>query len=159
MFFIWTHELIKRGNEKPLEMNDLSDLKENEEPKYSATRFNDLFYSLDKHAKNRLFTCFIKYLGFNFVLAGILATISNLLQFAGPIMISKILSFLNEKNPVLSDGILYVSVLVFCYIVRTIIMQHSMHFVNLSCIQVLNSANSLIFKKIMKLSSASRKYL
>ena len=38
-------------------------------------------------------------------------------------------------------------------------MQHSMHFVNLSCIQVLNSANSLIFGKIMRLSSASRKYL
>lgn len=34
-----------------------------------------------------------------------------------------------------------------------------MHFVNLSCIQVLNSANSLVYEKIMKLSSSSRKYL
>ena len=34
-----------------------------------------------------------------------------------------------------------------------------MHFVNLSCIQVLNSANSLIYNKIIRLSSASRKYL
>lgn len=34
-----------------------------------------------------------------------------------------------------------------------------MHYVNLSCIQVLNCGNSLIFNKIMKLSSASRKYL
>ena len=28
MFFIWTHELIRRGNEKHLEMDDLSDLKD-----------------------------------------------------------------------------------------------------------------------------------
>ena len=34
-----------------------------------------------------------------------------------------------------------------------------MHFVNLSCIQVLNSANSLIYNKIIKLSSSARKYL
>ena len=34
-----------------------------------------------------------------------------------------------------------------------------MHFVNLSCIKVLNSGNSLIYNKIIKLSSAARKYL
>lgn len=34
-----------------------------------------------------------------------------------------------------------------------------MHYVNLNCIQVQNSANSLIYHKILKLSSASRKYL
>lgn len=34
-----------------------------------------------------------------------------------------------------------------------------MHFVNLSCVRVLNSGNSLIYDKIMKLSSSSRKYL
>lgn len=34
-----------------------------------------------------------------------------------------------------------------------------MHYVNLSTVQVLNSANSLVFTKIMNLSSSSRKYL
>lgn len=51
------------------------------------------------------------------------------------------------------------SILVVCYLLRTIIFQHSMHFVNLSCIKVLNSGNSLIYNKIIKLSSAARKYL
>ena len=159
MFFLWSHELIKRGSQKHLEMDDLSDLKENEEPKYSATRFKDIFYSLTSTSKHRLMTSFKKYLGFNFILAGILATVSNLLQFSGPVIINKVLTFLNEPNPVLIDGIIYVTILVVCYLVRTIIFQHSMHFINLSCIQVLNSANSLIFNKIMRLSSASRKYL
>jgi hypothetical protein len=52
-----------------------------------------------------------------------------------------------------------VSVLVVCYLVRTVIFQHSMHFINLSCIRVLNSANPLIYHKILSLSGASRKYL
>lgn len=34
-----------------------------------------------------------------------------------------------------------------------------MHKVNKSCITVMNSSNSLIYNKILKLSSASRKYL
>ena len=34
-----------------------------------------------------------------------------------------------------------------------------MHYVNLSCTKVLNSSNSLIYSKILNLSSASRKYL
>ena len=34
-----------------------------------------------------------------------------------------------------------------------------MHFVNLSCTQVLNSANSILYNKILKLSSSARKYL
>ena len=34
-----------------------------------------------------------------------------------------------------------------------------MHFNNLSCIKAVNSINYLIFNKITKLSSASRKYL
>ncbi len=34
-----------------------------------------------------------------------------------------------------------------------------MHYVNICCVKVLNSANSLIYHKILNLSSASRKYL
>ncbi len=34
-----------------------------------------------------------------------------------------------------------------------------MHYVSLTCMKVINSANSLIYHKILNLSSASRKYL
>lgn len=54
---------------------------------------------------------------------------------------------------------MYVSILIGCYLLRTFIFQHSMHFVNLSCTRVMNSANSLVYHKILSLSSASRKYL
>ena len=54
---------------------------------------------------------------------------------------------------------MYVTVLIGCYLLRTVIFGHSMHFVNLSCTKVLNSSNSLIYSKILNLSSSSRKYL
>ena len=100
-------------------------------------------------------------------MGGILASISNLLQFSGPLMIGRILAFLHsyavenvpyEPEPI-ENGITYVSILIGCYLLRTVIFQHSMHFVNESCTKVMNSANSLIYHKILNLSSASRKYL
>lgn len=59
----------------------------------------------------------------------------------------------------MSVGITWVTVLLVCYLIRTIIFQHGMHFVNVSCIKVLNSANSLIYHKILNLSGGSKKYL
>lgn len=54
---------------------------------------------------------------------------------------------------------MYVTILISCYLLRTVIFGHAMHFVNLSCTKVMNSSNSLIYSKILNLSSASRKYL
>lgn len=66
---------------------------------------------------------------------------------------------LDSDNPDVNQGLMFVSVLVLCYLLRTILFQHQMHHANLNCLQSINSVNSLIFKKILRLSSASRKYL
>lgn len=42
---------------------------------------------------------------------------------------------------------------------RAYLFQHAMHYNNLSLIKTVNSINFLIFNKITKLSSSSRKYL
>ena len=42
---------------------------------------------------------------------------------------------------------------------RTIILQHGVRYVNINSLQVLNCLNDLIYKKILKLSSSSKKYL
>ena len=143
-------------------MDDLSDLKVSEKPRSDYDGFQKIFYSLANIKKGKLIKSFQKYFGGLFIMAGVLATISNLLQFSGPLMINRILTFLNadeENKEPIENGITYVSILVGAYLLRTIIFGHSMHFVNLCCTKVLNSANSLIYHKILNLSSASRKYL
>lgn len=90
MFFIWSHEIIRRGNEKHLDIDDLSDLKASEDPRGDYNGFQKVFYSLSIK-KDKLLKSFQKYFGGIFILAGVLATLSNLLQFSGPLMINKIL--------------------------------------------------------------------
>ena len=159
MFFIWTHELIRRGNEKPLDMDDLSDLKETEEPTYSAIRFTDIFYSIKPKNGKRLFAAFRKYLGFTFIIASILLTFSHLMLFTGPLVVNKLLNFLNSQDPNITEGLLYATLLFVSYFIRMLLFQHSLHYQYLSCIQVLNAGNFFIYQKVLKLSSASRKYL
>jgi ATP-binding cassette, subfamily C (CFTR/MRP), member 10 len=162
MFFIWAYEIIRRGNEKHLEMDDLSDLRDIEEPPNNYDIFHRIYYALTNITKGKLLKAFRKYIGVTFLISGILAIVSNLLQFSGPLMINRILGFLNadDDHPEpLSQGIAYVCILIGCYLLRTVIFGHAMHFVNLSCTNVMNSANSLVYHKILSLSSASRKYL
>lgn len=120
-------------------MEDLSDLKASEEPRGDYEGFHPVFYSLKDLKKNKLIKAFQKYFGGTFILAGVLASVSNLLQFSGPLMINNILGFLNaddDKRQPLSEGIMYVSILIGCYLLRTVIFGHSMHFVNLCCSKV-----------------------
>lgn len=113
-------------------------------------------------SKEKLVTSFRNYFGVYFVLAGVYAALSNLLQFSGPLMINRILIFLNQdeenKEPI-SNGIIYVSILVFCFLIKTLIYGHALQYLQKCSTKMLNSANSLIFHKILNLSSSSRKYL
>jgi hypothetical protein len=58
---------------------------------YSYKRFSKIYYDWDKSKTKKILSSFKKYLGPMFILSGILATIANLLQFAGPIMINNVL--------------------------------------------------------------------
>ena len=123
-------------------MEDLSDLNASQDPLGDYQGFKKIFYSLQDIKKNKLFKAFEKYFGFTFLIGGILAFISNLLQFSGPLMIGKILNFLNNDGPdrePLSVGLTYVGILVGCYLLKTVIFSHSMYFVNLCCTKVFYS--------------------
>ena len=72
-------------------MEDLSDLRPDEEPANNYDIFSKIYYSLKDLKKNKLLTAFRKYIGMVFLASGFVAIISNLLQFSGPLMINRIL--------------------------------------------------------------------
>lgn len=58
---------------------------------YSYNKFSKIYYSwLPSHPK-KILSSFKKSLGPIFMLSGILATIANLLQFSGPVVINNVL--------------------------------------------------------------------
>ena len=59
----------------------------------------------------------------------------------------------------ISNGVIYVSILIGCYLLRSIVFVHSMHFVTKLSTSTMNGVTSVVYQKILNLSSASRKYL
>lgn len=93
------------------------------------------------------------------MLIAVYAIFANLLQFAGPLMINEILIFLQNPSIPSHMGFVWASVLVVSYLVRSIVLQHAFHLVNEVSVKTMNSLIARIYFKILKLSSASRKYL
>lgn len=160
IFFIWTRWLMRAGAEKPLEMDDLYELKPEEEPEYAYVEFCRGYDSRETDSKSRTKYAFWKLLGGSWFLGGILSVFANVLQFAGPLMIKQILQFISGTS---DDpdymGYIWASVLVGSYLLRTLFLQHAFHAINEAAVKCMNSSTSKIYFKILRLSSASRKYL
>lgn len=151
---------MSTGAQKPLEMNDLFDLKSSEEPQYAYTEFCRGYEARGNNSNERTLSGFWRLLGGTWLLAGFLAIIANALQFAGPLMIKQILQFV-AGNSGEADymGYVWASVLVGSYLIRSVVMQHAFHLLNLAAVKCMNSSTCKIYFKVLKLSSASRKYL
>jgi len=139
-------------------MNDLFDVTDNEEPGYSHSVFSQI-YNRVKESPNRLLTSTKNFIGDKFLLAGLLSAIAHSLLLIGPVMIKNILLFIENGDQPLSEGLFYVTVLIASYVLKAVLLQHSLHMVNNNCIKVINAANSLVYHKILSLSSSSLKYL
>ncbi|KAL4440937.1 hypothetical protein ABPG74_009350 [Tetrahymena malaccensis] len=102
----------------------------------------------------------LKILGLKtFILACVLATIANLLQFSGPLFLNEILKYIQSSSDEPKwHGYLWATLLTVCYLLRTFILQHSLHLINFTGLQVLNALSSSIYTKIMRVSSSTRKY-
>jgi ABC-type multidrug transport system fused ATPase/permease subunit len=160
IFFIWTQKLMSKGAEKPLEMNDLFDLKPDEEPRYAYDKFCEGYEARGSNSTESTKAGFWHLLGWTWIVAGIFAIIANALQFAGPLMIKQILQFVTGSSGEADYmGYVWASVLVGCYLIRSLVMQHAFHLINLAAVKCMNSSTSKIYFKVLKLSSASRKYL
>lgn len=150
---------MRRGAKKPLEMNDIFDLKPVEQPQYAHDKFTEIYQSLDANYKSKTFTVLRIFLTWTFVAAAVYGIFANLLQFAGPLMINQILIFLEDPSVETKWGYIWSSILVVAFAVRSIALQHAFHLINEASIKMMNSLNTKIYFKILQLSSASRKYL
>ncbi|KAL4440938.1 hypothetical protein ABPG74_009351 [Tetrahymena malaccensis] len=93
-----------------------------------------------------------------YILATLLSLLGNLCQFVGPIVLNYIIKFLKNENEPAWHGYAYATIIFFGYLLRVFFLQHSLHLTNRVGIKVLNSLNTSIYNKILKLSASSKKY-
>jgi hypothetical protein len=92
-----------------------------------------------------------------------LAVLSNLFTLSGPFCINGLLSYLQQRgleNPTVSRAMAYgfAGILTGSYILKSVLLQNSMHLVNFCAIKTSNVLTTCLFHKILKLSQSSFKY-
>lgn len=55
-------------------------------------------------------------------------------------------------------GYIWASALVFCFFTRIFVMQNALHIVNAYSMRILNGSSGLMIKKILRISTAAKKY-
>ncbi|KAI9987887.1 hypothetical protein PInf_024142 [Phytophthora infestans] len=111
VFFSWVTPLMKLGNERPLESDDLFQLDPHNRAANVSKKFADAWEQQTRSGKPSLEWALSKAFGFKFIVAGFLKLIHDSLQFVGPMVIKDIIAYLSDPTAPLSEGLTYAAVI------------------------------------------------
>jgi hypothetical protein len=112
--FSWMQDLLKKGNEKPLTVDDLDELPDVDRSEMVYRRFSNVWNKqLKENSSPSLVWAFGIAFGKPFLAAGLLKLIYDSSAFSGPLLLNALIKFLSDPSQPLSKGLLYVFILFF----------------------------------------------
>nr|QUF59452.1 ATP-binding cassette transporter Abcc1-7 [Brachionus angularis] len=101
--------------------------------------------------------CMFKTFVFKFIGVISIKCVHDLLNFARPILLDKLITFVKDKDQKLSVGLFYIFLLSLSSLSQTLIMQHYYHGIFIVGNRMKIGLMNLIFKKSLRLSPSARK--
>jgi hypothetical protein len=108
LMFSWLRPLLELGNKQPLEQNDLYNLEKSDQSLYIYLQFKKYWKKQLIKNKPSLLWAVINSFGTPFFLVGFLKLIHDICLFIGPMLLNKIIIFLDDESIPLSTGLFYV---------------------------------------------------
>ena len=110
------------------------------------------------HAKEPSLTlCLLKLFGISFVQIILIKLVHDLLNFARPMLLDKLINFIKEKDQKTYVGFFYIFLLCLTSFSQTLMMQHYQQNGFILGYQIKIGLMNLIFRKSLKLSTSARK--
>ncbi|POM57660.1 Multidrug resistance protein ABC Superfamily, partial [Phytophthora palmivora] len=156
IFFTWVTPLMKLGNERPLESDDLFQLDPYNRADNVSRKFADAWEQQTHSKKPSLVWALGKAFGFKFVVAGFLKLIHDSLQFVGPMIIKDIIAYLSDPTAPLSEGLTYASVIFVSGVVQSFALRQYFFYCYETGMQFRSAIVTAVFEKSMVLSAAAR---
>mmetsp|Transcript_24704 Transcript_24704/g.28768 ORF Transcript_24704/g.28768 Transcript_24704/m.28768 type:complete len:1543 (+) Transcript_24704:13-4641(+) len=156
--FYWTGGLVARGNHHILKPNDLFDLKDSQKFEHVIKTFDMYFQRYSSKDRPRTGKALMSTTRYWLFVNLFLSTLGNLLQFAGPLCLTRILE--NLGNPLVDakDAYIYASIMLGCYLLRSFFIQHGTHASNYNAFTTVAAAQGAIFSKALRLKNSAKKY-
>ncbi|KAF4031150.1 ABC transporter [Phytophthora infestans] len=156
VFFSWVTPLMKLGNERPLESDDLFQLDPHNRAANVSKKFADAWEQQTRSGKPSLVWALSKAFGFKFIVAGFLKLIHDSLQFVGPMVIKDIIAYLSDPTAPLSKGLTYAAVIFAAGVVQSFALRQYFFYCYETGLQLRSAIVTAVFEKSLLLSAAAR---
>ncbi|GAB9470861.1 Atp-binding protein [Globisporangium polare] len=156
VFFTWVTPLMKLGNERPLENDDLFQLDPYNRAESISQRFADKWALQKTKARPSLAWALATAFGAKFVIAGFLKLIHDSLQFVGPIIIKDIIAYLSDPEAPLSEGLSYAAVIFVSGVVQSFSLRQYFFYCFETGMQLRSAIVTAVFDKSLVLSASAR---
>ncbi|KAG6623523.1 ATP-binding Cassette (ABC) Superfamily [Phytophthora cinnamomi] len=162
VFFSWVTPLMRLGNERPLESDDLFQL----DPHNRAANVSRAFgaaWEQQKHKQEHkrggqpsLVWALSRAFGLKFVVAGVLKLVHDSLQFVGPMIIKDIIAYLSDPTAPLAEGLTYAAVIFVSGVVQSFALRQYFFYCYETGLQLRSAIVTAVFDKSLVLSAAAR---
>jgi len=159
LFFLWTNKMINYGRKHAFQGNDLFEIRKDQKFAYSRDNFAHHYNKKGAKSYKSVGRSMLAVIRAPLFIASVLLIISNLLQFAGPLLLKEILKYM--AMPTIPDwkGWVYASGMFAAFLLKAIMNQQGMHHVISLSLKNLVSPQSAIFEKILNIKAAARGYV
>ena len=101
--------------------------------------------------------CLAKVYGGKFLAGSFIKLIQDLLIFAGPIILDRLIKFVKQRNQHMMVGIFYTCLLFLCSLLQSFVLQHYFHRMFIVGSRIRTAIMNIVYKKSLRLSPSARK--
>ncbi|XP_012265786.2 ATP-binding cassette sub-family C member Sur [Athalia rosae] len=175
--FHWVVELLARGYRAPLDLHDLGELPEEEHTRTQFEKFLKIYKDEERRTENgrqlSLWRCYWRKVWLGFLIGGILKLFGDATTLAGPMAISRIVSYVataqnsteNERavgiegfvtiEELLNNGYFLGFLVFLAAILQSTLSQSSTHVLYVEGIRLRTALQALVYDKALRLYSWS----
>ena len=123
LLFFWVQPLLRLGNAQPLNLTDLYNLDKKDQASNIYDKFYEAWQLQLQRPEPSLAWAFVKSFGTPFFMAGLLKLVHDCLIFVGPILLNRIITFLDNPDKPVSLGLTYVLALFISQVIMSICLR------------------------------------
>lgn len=160
---------MKLGSEKPLEHDDLFQLDPYNRANCVKARFEQFWereikVAKEKNLKSKKGKLYKPNLGWAlgrafggpFLVAGLLKLLHDSLQFVSPLVINRIIAYLNVPSAPYSEGIMYAAIIFVCGVIQSFALRQYFFYCYECGMRLRSAIVCAVYSKSLRLSSAAR---
>ncbi|OQS04339.1 hypothetical protein THRCLA_03410 [Thraustotheca clavata] len=156
LFVSWLTPLLELALEKPLELNDLFQLRPGSRSHAIALRFKR-FWGPEKQKKcPRVWWSLLRAFGSHFILAGVMKLMADVLQFVPAMVLCALLTFLAHPTAPATQGYMYVGIFLVAGVLQSVFLRKYVSHAAEMSMNVKSSLTAAVYEKALHLSLQAR---